>query len=214
MWCRTVRKLVYDFADGTLSPVKSERVRSHLTGCVRCREAEEDARLVTESLSALPDVPPPEDGFQRLETRLAFLPSLPAAREPAGRLRTFALPYAAGLATAAAILLVVVPLVSTDVPPVVPTPEQPATGPVVDAQTPPPEAAPLPDEEILRYVTPEDLRYLVDGEGNLRELDAATRDEILNDQRLLKMLLEQRSLRGLGNPGEVVPVDFDGMEER
>lgn len=216
MWCRTVRRIVYDYADGVLTPRRSERLRSHLAACGHCRDAEEDARAVTESLAAWTDVPPPEDGLQRLETRLAFLPPLPAARPPAGRLRTFVLPYAAGLATAAVLLLAVVPLFTTDAPGTPLSPSRPAAEPsrggseVADAASPDLQ----PGERALTYVSEDDLRFVPDGQGNLRELPPELRRRILENADLMKQMRERGFLRGLGNPGEIVPVNMDYLEDR
>jgi anti-sigma factor RsiW len=119
-----------DHVDGVLSGRRSARVRDHLDRCPACREEEEAARLVPEALGAWRDVPPPEDGLHRLETRLAFAPPAPPPPDRSGRVLRFAIPYAAGIATAALVLLVAMPILLPQAPQ--PAPD-PAEGTVVEA---------------------------------------------------------------------------------
>ena len=98
-----------DFVDGRLRAGKARRVALHLAACEICREEEDLARCVVEGLSSCPDVNPPEDGLHRIETRIAFSPP-PSVKVIRPRFRSLAVSYAAGLASAALILIVVLPL--------------------------------------------------------------------------------------------------------
>ncbi|MCU0724574.1 MAG: zf-HC2 domain-containing protein [Planctomycetes bacterium] len=157
-----------DFVDGALRPGRDRAVREHLASCEACRGEESAARTVVSALASLSELPLPEDGFSRLEARLAFLPP-PAEPRPRGGLLAFALPYAAGLATAAVLLLVVLPLLSTKTP----APVAPADAEMVRHSP----ATLNPGEEPLHYV--------VDDENILREIPP----------ELLRMLRERRLLR-------------------
>ena len=180
MRCRAAKRQLYDFVDGVLAMRQAERIRSHLAGCEACREEEEAARMVLTALSAWEDASPPEDGLHRLGTRLAFLP--PASEPaPAGRLRTLVLPYAAGFATAAAILLLVVPMF---------------TGPEADTTLPDPgsevaveeadEPALLPGERIMQPV-----EYVYDDRGTLFEVPRDPTDP--DERRLFERMIRQAS---------------------
>jgi anti-sigma factor RsiW len=170
MWCRTVRKLVHDYVDGLVEGRMAANVRSHLDRCVKCAAEEESARALVSSLAAWEDLPAPEDGLHRLETRLAFVPAMPAAPRPKGRLITFALPYFAGAASAAAIMLALLPLLRPD--PAVPT--APTTNsPVAMEEKASPEL--LPGEQELRY---REVQAVVDEHGNLIELPGRWRQRI------------------------------------
>lgn len=156
MRCKHVRKLMTDYLDGWLRSGKAGRVRRHLALCEDCRRAEEEALMVAAALADWPDATPPEDGLHRIETRLAFLPLL-APPAPRARLLTLGVPYVAGLATAAVLLLVVLPLLPGSAGPA-PVP-LPAPAPAV---APPSEVAgggataPAGAERPLRYA-PADL---------------------------------------------------------
>jgi hypothetical protein len=204
MWCRTVRKLIYDHVDGMLDERMGGKVRQHLERCVRCAQVEEEARFLTSSLAEWEDVPPPEDGLHRLETRLAFLPALGPEPRPKGRLLKLGIPYFAGVASAAALLIALLPLFNPAPPPVGPEPE--AESPVAM------ESDLLPGERELAY---RDVNYIVDDEGNLLELP----DDVRNV--LIELLHRRSASNAPGRPGGLdgaVPVRFgpgvSGSNER
>jgi hypothetical protein len=157
MWCRTVRKLIGEFVEGGLDTRRESRLRAHLDRCPACADAEADIRLACAALAEWRDVPPPEDGLHRLETRLAFAPPR-FAPAPRGTLRQLVVPYVAGIATAASIMLVlwrpwadVVPEAGT----------APAEDAVVAADEPPEL---LPGERELNYVTDDGRLYRLEFE--------------------------------------------------
>ena len=150
-----------DHVDGLLGEAKGRAVREHLARCVGCRAAEESARVVPDALAVWKDVPPPEGGLARLEARIALAPPVvsPAGPNGRGRVLRFAVPYAAGFATAAVVLLAawavwVRPGAVPDSPAVAPD----TSSFVVDAET-----DLLPGEVPLHVVDPDD--------GSLRVID-------------------------------------------
>ncbi len=160
MKCDVVLGLLIDYVDGLLRPRRAAKVQAHLLRCPRCRDEEAQARHALVALSTLPDLPVPEDALERLETRLAFLPP-PAERPRAGRIRAFLLPYAAGLATAAAVLLFVNPFPKVAPPAVEPMAPAPVTaaggGDLRRGEVP---MHLVDDDGLLREVSPEMLRLL------------------------------------------------------
>ena len=170
MKCDKVRRLMTDHVDGVLRPGRSEAVREHLASCEACRGEEAAARMVVEVLASLPELPLPEDALPRLEARLAFLP--PSVAPPRrGVLHAFVLPYAAGLATAALLLLVVLPLFSAN-------PPSPAAPGELGAEAIRSTPASMRSGE-------EPLHYVMDDENILRKLSP----------ELLRVLRERRLLR-------------------
>jgi hypothetical protein len=145
------------------------RLGRHIAGCRGCAEEEQRARLVTDSLAAWEDVPAPEDAFHRLETRLAFLPAAAApAPRPKGRLYTLAIPYFAGAASAAAIMLALLPVFQPEVPPPV-TPQAPV------AMN---DAASIELQPGERELTFRGVNYVVDEHGNLFEVPAEVQEHL------------------------------------
>ena len=202
MWCRTVRKLIYDYVDGLVEGRTSGHIRTHLDRCVKCAAAEDDARYLTNSLASWEDLPEPEDGWHRLETRLAFVPQLPATFQPRGKLYTLVLPYFAGAASAAAIMLALLPLLRSGPP--MPTTPGPST--VVSEEKSAP--ALLPGEQELTY---RDVQSVVDEHGNLIELSPELREALR--QRLWPNSLDRRvrfdtPLPSAREINRATPVDF------
>ena len=60
MWCRTVRKLIYDYVDGLVDGRMAGKMKTHLGRCVKCAAAEDDARDFSNTLAAWVDFPAPE----------------------------------------------------------------------------------------------------------------------------------------------------------
>ncbi|MHC4861407.1 MAG: hypothetical protein ACYTDY_15090, partial [Planctomycetota bacterium] len=157
------------------------------------REEEEAARLVPDALAAWRDVPPPEDGLHRLETRVAFAPPAPQAREPRGRMIRFALPYAAGFATAAVVMIVAMAVWYRPEPKPV-TPAEPPSADTLFVGTDP---ALLPGEVPLHVVGPE---------GDLRRIPWDDPDVL----RLLRRHLSEEELERIRPRTSAVPVDYWG----
>jgi anti-sigma factor RsiW len=190
MRCKTVRRLMTDYVDGLLGDAKGRAVRGHLADCADCRAAEETARVVPDALAAWKDVPPPEDGLARLEARVALLPPPVASVGPDGRGRIvrFAVPYAAGFATAAAVLLAAwAVFLRPDALPAAPAIQPDETAFTVDSET-----GLLPGEVPLRVVDPDD--------GGLRVIDwpRVRRD------------LSREQLELLGYQPSALPIDYRG----
>lgn len=194
MWCRTIRKRIYDYVDGLVDGRMAGKMQAHIDHCVKCAAAEEDARHLTRSLAAWEDVPVPEDGLHRLETRLAFVPQMPASPRPKGKLYTLVLPYMAGAASAAAIMLALLPMLRPE------RPETPAptASPVAFDQAAAPEL--LPGEKELTY---RDMQAVVDEDGNLIELPPSWRREL---QRRASERMRQPNPGGVGG---AIPVEFE-----
>ncbi len=193
MWCRTIRKRIYDYVDGLVDGRMAGKMKAHVDRCVRCQAAEEEARYLTSSLAAWEDLPVPEDGLHRLETRLAFVPQISLAPRPKGRLYTLVLPYFAGAASAAAIMLALLPLLR----PAASESTHPTVSPVALEEHAAPE---LEDgEKILTY---RDMQAVVDEDGNLIELPLEWR-----------RILERRAIERMRQPnpggtGGAVPVEY------
>jgi hypothetical protein len=181
MRCKTLKKLLTDFVDGRLAERRADQVREHLARCPACREDEAAARVVPEALKAWEDSPPPEDGLARLEARIALAPSIPWRSEPRGRIRVLAFSYAAGFATAAAVMFIAMAIWggpgSGSVDPIVPASSDPL---FVDSGS-----DLLPGEVPLHLVGPEgDLRKIAwDDPDVIRALRRHMTEEQLRDIR-------------------------------
>jgi anti-sigma factor RsiW len=98
MDCARLRELLIEHVDGLLGRDEAEAARAHLAGCAPCASLQEEVRRDFAALDAWEDEELPAGAFDRLLRRVD------AAAAPAGprRWRRLAIPYAAGLATAAA----------------------------------------------------------------------------------------------------------------
>jgi len=155
-----------EYAYGTVGARKAGRIRSHIDKCPECEEALADTHLVQDAVGSWPDLPLPEDAFHRLDSRLDFAPA-PAVILRPRRFRHLVLPYVAGLATAASLMLLLGnPFASTG--PV------PASPPAVTSEDPvvADNAGPLPGETVLREVDGP-VRY-VTTTGEVIEIDEET----------------------------------------
>jgi hypothetical protein len=165
MKCRSVRKILDEYVYGTISARKSGRIRAHIDKCSGCEEALAETHLVHEAVGTWPDLPLPEDGFNRLDSRLDFAPPPAIVLRPR-RFRHLVLPYAAGLATAASLMLLLGnPFASTPVPSSPPAIE--AASPIVADSN-----GPLPGESVLHEVDGP-VRYL-NASGEVIEIDRET----------------------------------------
>ncbi|MEN8151630.1 MAG: zf-HC2 domain-containing protein [Planctomycetota bacterium] len=104
MKCRSVRKMLDEYVYGTISARKAGRIRAHIDKCSGCEEALAETHLVHEAVGTWTDLPLPEDGFHRLDSRLGFAPPPAVVLRPR-RFRHLVLPYVAGIATAASLML-------------------------------------------------------------------------------------------------------------
>ena len=163
-----------EYAYGTLSPRRERRVRAHLAHCATCEESLADTRLVHGAIGTWTDLPEPEDGLHRLTSRLDFAPPPAVVLRPR-RFRHLVLPYAAGLATAAALLLLVGDPFRADAPVVTPSPAN-----VVDEGAVADNSGLLPGETVLREV---DGPLVILKDGQVIEVDEATRRRLLPNRR-------------------------------
>jgi hypothetical protein len=174
MKCRSVRKMLDEYVYGTLSPRRERKIRAHLSKCAACEDSLEDTSLVHDAIATWPDLPEPEDGLHRLTSRLDFAPPPAIVLRPR-RFRHLVLPYVAGLATAAALLLLVGdPFRTTEAPVGAPPALEAGNGPVAESP-----ADPLPGENVLREV---DGPLVIVKDGQI-EVDDADRRRLFRDGR-------------------------------
>ena len=105
MECDRLREVLFDHVDGLLGRDEAEAARDHLAACAPCGALQEEVRRNFSALDAWEEEELPAGAFERLEARIAASTDAPAARRSWARL---AVPYGAGLATAAAFLWVFV----------------------------------------------------------------------------------------------------------
>lgn len=109
MDCGRLREVLVEHVDGLLGAAEAEGARAHLAACAPCRNLQEEVRRNFAAMDAWEEEELPAGAFARLEARIARAPApaasaaASAAAVPARRswIR-LAVPYAAGLATAAA----------------------------------------------------------------------------------------------------------------
>src|SRR5690349_17407369 len=121
MECDRLREVLIDHVDGLLGREEADAARAHLAACDPCRALQEEVRRNFAAMDGWEDEDLPAGAFARLEARLAAgpravvadapgagasgrgasRPGAPSARRPWVRL---GVPYAAGLATAAALV--------------------------------------------------------------------------------------------------------------
>ena len=70
MNCREFKDLISDYLDKELPAQEVALLESHLSSCAACREETELHKFISSQLSALPDVPVPEDFLPRLMQRI------------------------------------------------------------------------------------------------------------------------------------------------
>lgn len=154
MKCESVREQLTSYLDGELRDDRGSAVRGHLRGCEACRQAASDEAALRDGLRALPPLDPPGSLWAGVQAQLAAA-EVEDAKRPAWR-RALArwAPRApqlglAGLAIAAAALLLVMRMqrdeapattqaptpparIATPNPPVVIAPDHSSTPPVVE----------------------------------------------------------------------------------
>jgi hypothetical protein len=162
-----------EYAYGTLSPRRERKIRAHLAHCAACEDSLADTHLVHEAIGAWQDLPEPEDGLHRLSSRLDFAPPPAIVLRPR-RFRHLVLPYVAGLATAAALLLLVGDPFRAESP--VATPPS-----VVDDAAVADNSGLLPGERVL---TDAEGPFVIVKDGQVIEVDDATRRRLLPEHRL------------------------------
>jgi putative zinc finger protein len=113
MDCDGLRKVLFDHVDGLLGREEADAARDHLAACGPCRSLQEEVRRNFGAMDAWEDEELPAGAFERLRDRLPSSVSAGSAspggsiplpgRGPGPRRRwlRLAVPYAAGLATAA-----------------------------------------------------------------------------------------------------------------
>jgi anti-sigma factor RsiW len=190
MRCRRTIRWLPEFVDGALPARREAKIRAHLATCGSCSEIWERERLVSEALESWPDLPPPEDSLQRIETRIAFAPPAPVLLRT-GAVRSLFLPYVAGLATAAALFLFLRPGAS----PVENGTRPGAGGAAPDSSVTASRVELLPSERKLQFV---------DDAGRLRELrwDPTT-------EEMLRRNLDEQQYEQLKRSIAPAPVDYE-----
>ena len=169
MTCDRLRELLVEHVDGLLGAAEAAGARAHLAGCPSCRLLQEEVRRNFAAMDAWEDVDLPGGAWERLEARLPAGPvarlsaaaPVPAAAAAAPRRSwvRLAVPYVAGLATAAAAALVFLfpigeapPLERGPEPAAVPAPAPPAAPLVAERGSPAsPSPALRPGENRLRF---------------------------------------------------------------
>ena len=104
MDCDRLREVLFDHVDGLLGRDDAEAARVHLGACDPCRSLQEEVRRNFSALDAWEDEELPAGSFERLQARVAGTAPAPAVGAPAPARRSWArlaVPYAAGVATAA-----------------------------------------------------------------------------------------------------------------
>ncbi len=105
MNCERMRELMVEHVEGVLGADEAEGARVHLKACGGCGALFEEVRRGFAALDAWGDEDLPAEAWERMRARLPGEPSPAPARAPWRILRAAALPFAAGLGTAAAALL-------------------------------------------------------------------------------------------------------------
>lgn len=151
MDCEKLREVLIEHVDGLLGREEAEFARAHLAECAPCRALQEEVRRNFAALDAWEDEDLPSGAFERLRARIPSGPSaVGAAPAPAHRRWVrLLLPYAAGLATAAAGMLAAVRLgadASADAPastePAIGSPGPAISGFTAGTAAPPAASAP------------------------------------------------------------------------
>jgi len=134
MDCDRMREVLIEHVDGLLGSEEADDARSHLAACAPCRVLQEEVRRNFAALDCWEDEDLPEGAFERLLARVPSGPSVrPASGAPAAPRRTWIrvlVPYAAGLATAAAAMAFFVLPRDGATPPAGPAVPVPAESPV------------------------------------------------------------------------------------
>ena len=105
MDCERLREVLIEHVDGLLGAGEADRAREHLASCASCRALQEEVRRNFAALDAWEDEELPAGAFERLVARVPAGPSVAFDPAPAPAPRSWGrllVPYAAGLATAAA----------------------------------------------------------------------------------------------------------------
>ena len=71
MACGDFEPLIGDLVDGTLDGAPRHELEAHLTSCASCARMVEELLVVRRAVRALPDLPPPADGWSRLSSAVA-----------------------------------------------------------------------------------------------------------------------------------------------
>jgi len=83
MGCATIKKRLWEYASGKLSPERASEVEGHLDRCPRCREALGQIRLLSAASRALAETPLKKDLWPGIQQRILT----PAEPAPARRRR-------------------------------------------------------------------------------------------------------------------------------
>ncbi len=154
MDCERLGELLLDHVDGLLGPEDADGARAHLAGCPACAALQEEVRRGFAALDSWQEEDLPAGAYERLVARLPGVrpPVLVApaataspAMRPALRWATL-LPYGAGLATAAVVMVLALPVGGSPAGPVPAGDPSPAPPPVSVRTASPPAGVALSAE--------------------------------------------------------------------
>lgn len=149
MKCESARAQLTAYLDGELEDDRGSAVRGHLRGCDACRQVATDEAALRDGLRALPPLDPPPSLWAGIQQQLAAAEMADAER-PAWRrvlarwARLGPQIGLAGVALAAAVILLVIRMQRDDAPAVATT--SPDERVEVQRDRTPPAPAPAPDE--------------------------------------------------------------------
>jgi len=176
MDCERLREVLIEHVDGLLGRDEAEFARAHLANCAPCRALQEEVRRNFSALDAWEDEELPGGAFERLRDRL---PAGPTALASAGAVAGAAprrrwvrllVPYAAGLATAAAAMFLFVRAGADG--PATPVPVGDGAGPVSRDGAAPRAALASFEDRVPAARDPEPVTALKPGERALLFRDA------------------------------------------
>lgn len=147
MSCEKFRAQITAYLDGELGDDRGSALRGHLRGCEGCRRAASDEAALRDGLRSLPPLDPPASMWAGVQARLAAAEVADAKRPAWRRALTRWTPRApqlgiAGLAIAAAIIILVIRMRSDEstpkvdiAQPTLPAPRQIKPAPVPEQKT-------------------------------------------------------------------------------
>ncbi|OGD25929.1 MAG: hypothetical protein A2Y56_15870 [Candidatus Aminicenantes bacterium RBG_13_63_10] len=113
MNCKRAQKLISEYLDGTLDERRATQLKEHMAGCRDCRETYEDFKGIVKEARNLKTVTPPDTAWEKISgtlagARLVDSRKLDPTIRPSHARPFFAVPRAAWLSAAAAVLVVAV----------------------------------------------------------------------------------------------------------
>lgn len=185
MKCESIREQLTAYLDGELADERGSAVRGHLRGCDVCRKVATDEAALRDGLRALPPLDPPASLWAGVQAQLAAAEVEDAKRPAWRRLLARWAPHArhigfAGLAIAAAVVLIVMRMQRHDdtqqvAQPVTP-PQQTRVVIGAAALTPQPAPALQDDTDITAALAAEPAKVTASYADTARELLELAKD--------------------------------------